>query len=264
MDDRATVDRIEQPASAGAWLIALFRRSGAAALNAAYPPQCLACRQIVAAPASLCPACWRDMPFISRPFCERLGTPFAVDLGGALISPAAMAEPPVFRRARAVARHDGVARELVHRLKYSDRQELAVGMGRLMASVARELTSDADVVVPMPLHWTRLWQRRFNQAAALAGVVSRQSGLPLEPLWLRRHKRTRRQVGLSKAERQRNLQGAFVVPEEARELIRGKRVLLVDDVLTTGSSANAAARALLKGGALDVDVVTFSRVVTPA
>jgi ComF family protein len=159
---------------------------------------------------------------------------------------------------------NGVARELVHRLKYSDRQELAVGMGRMMAGAARELAPEADAIVPMPLHWTRLWQRRFNQAAALAAVVSRHSGLPAEPLWLRRRKRTRRQVGLSRTERQQNLQGAFVVPDAARPQLMGKRVLLVDDVLTTGASANAASRVLMRGGAASVDIVTFSRVVALA
>jgi ComF family protein len=264
MKESAALGEDALRAGAGARLLDLFRRAGTAALDAAYPPQCLACREIVSAPASLCPACWRDMPFISRPFCERLGTPFAVDLGGPLLSPAAIADPPVFRRARAVARYDGAARELVHKLKYSDRQELAIGMGRLMAGAARDSLGEVDAVVPVPLHWTRLWQRRFNQAAALARVVAVETGLPLETGWLKRRKRTLRQVGLTRDERRKNLQGAFAVPEEARPLVRGKRVLMVDDVLTTASTANAAARALLKGGAESVDIVTFARVVAAA
>jgi ComF family protein len=239
----------------------LFARVFDVALDAAYPPQCLACREITAAPASLCPACWRAMPFIARPYCERLGAPFAVDYGGPLLSPAAIADPPVFRRARAVARYDGVARELVHKLKYGDRQELAIGMGRLMAGAAKDSLPEVDVIIPVPLHWTRLWQRRFNQAAALAAVVAGETGLPAKPLWLRRRKRTARQVGLSRDERRKNLQGAFIVPEEAKAALRGKRVLLVDDVLTTASTANAAARVLIRAGAGDVDIVTFARVV---
>jgi ComF family protein len=259
MDDGANAPAAMSPGLL-ARLGGLVRAFGAATLDAAYPPQCLACRTIVAEAASLCPACWRATPFISRPYCERLGTPFAVDLGGPLISPAAMADPPVFERARAVARHDGIARDLVHRLKFNDRQELAIGMGRMMASAAREIVQETDVVIPLPLHWTRLWQRRFNQSAALAEVLARHTGTPLERTWLVRRKRTRRQVGLSRSERQQNLQGAFVVTDAARPLLTGRRVLLVDDVMTTGSSANAAARALLKGGATAVDVVTFSRV----
>lgn len=246
---------------AGAALAGLFGAAGRAALDLAYPPQCLACREIVAEPASLCPACWRATPFISRPFCERLGTPFAVDYGGPLLSPAAMADPPVFGRARAVARYDGVARELVHRLKYGDRQELAIGMGRLMVRAAADCVAEADAVVPVPLHWTRLWRRRFNQAAALAAVVAREAALPHQPAWLRRRKRTRQQVGLTREERRANLQGALVAPDAARAAVPGKRILLVDDVMTTAATANAAARALLRAGAASVDVVTFARVV---
>jgi predicted amidophosphoribosyltransferase len=204
-------DTLPQPSIASR-LLGGLRRAGGLALDAAYPPQCLACREITAEPASLCPACWRATPFISRPFCERLGTPFAVDYGGPLLSPAAIADPPVFRRARSVARHDGVARDLVHKLKYGDRQELAIGMGRMMVAAARDSLGEVDVIIPVPLHWTRLWQRRFNQSAALAAVVAKSTGLPLEPMWLRRRKRTLRQVGLTRAERQKNLQGAFVVP----------------------------------------------------
>jgi ComF family protein len=241
----------------------LLRASSRALLDAAYPPQCVACREITAEPATLCARCWREMPFIARPFCERLGTPFATDIGGPLLSPAAIADPPVFGRARAVAHHDGAARELVHKLKYGDRQELALAMGGMMTAAAADLIPDATVIVPVPLHWTRLWQRRFNQAAALAKLIGARSGLPVEPTLLRRRKRTKRQVGLTRAQRQENLQGAFVVTPEAKLVLKGQRVLLVDDVMTTSSTANAASRVLLRAGAASVDIVTFARVVTP-
>jgi ComF family protein len=240
----------------------LWRASSHAVLDAAYPPQCVACREITAEPATLCASCWREMPFITRPFCERLGTPFAVDIGGPLLSPAAIADPPVFGRARSVAHHRAAAQALVHKLKYGDRQELAIAMGGMMASACADLLADASVIVPVPLHWTRLWQRRFNQAAALASVIGQRSGLPVEPSLLRRRKRTLRQVGLTRAQRQENLQGAFIVPDDMKPSLRGQRVLLVDDVMTTSSTANAASRVLLKAGAASVDVVTFARVVT--
>jgi ComF family protein len=240
----------------------LWRFSSRAILDAAYPPQCVACREITAEPATLCAACWREMPFITRPFCERLGTPFAVDIGGPLLSPAAIADPPVFGRARSVAHHRAAAQELVHKLKYGDRQELAIAMGGMMAAASAELLAEASVIVPVPLHWTRLWQRRFNQAAALAAVIGQRSGLPVEPSLLRRRKRTLRQVGLTRSQRQQNLQGAFIVPDEMKPSLKGQRVLLVDDVMTTSSTANAASRVLLRAGAASVDVVTFARVVT--
>jgi len=234
-----------------------------AALDALYPPTCLACRAAVDGHGALCAECWRKMRFIERPFCDRLGTPFEQDLGPGLLSPQAIADPPVFARARAVARfEDGPARRLVHRLKYSDRGELAGPMGRWMARAGAELLAEADAVTPVPLHRRRLWKRRFNQAAALARVIAGQAGKPYEPALLERVKATRSQVGLSRAQRADNMQGAFRASPEAS--LRGRRIVLVDDVLTSGATANAAARALLRGGAAGVDLIIFARVVTGA
>jgi len=248
------------------WLADAGRAAGARLadqlVSLVYPPSCAACGRAIAAPHGLCAACWRDLPFIERPYCERLGTPFAVDYGGPLLSPAAIADPPVFGRARAVARYDGTARELVHRLKYGDRPELAKTLGRMMAGAGVELLAEADLVVPVPLHPWRLWSRRFNQAMALATVVARHGGLRCDGFALVRRKRTRSQVGLTRNERAANLQGAFHVPEAHR--LAGERVVLIDDVLTTGATANAASRALLRGGARHVDVLTFARVVVEA
>ncbi len=227
-----------------------------------YPPTCIACGAATGEAQALCPDCWRGIGFIERPYCERLGTPFPVDLGPGLLSPAAIADPPVFARARAVCRFDGTARELVHRLKYGDRVELSLTLGRMMAQAGRELVAEADLVLPVPLHRTRLWRRRFNQAAALAQVVARETGRPLAATALARIRRTRQQVGLTRAQRADNLQGAFHVPAAMRGQVEGGRVLLIDDVLTTGATVNAASRALLRAGATAVDVLTFARVVT--
>jgi ComF family protein len=231
-----------------------------AAVGVVYPPACIACGGATGEAHALCAACWGQVRFIERPFCERLGTPFALDLGAPLLSPAALADPPVFRRARAVARFDEIPRALVHRLKYGDRLELARALGAMMARAGTELLRDADIIVPVPLYRWRLWRRRFNQAMALAEAVSRAGGVPCEPFLLARVKPTRSQVGLTKAQRGENLQGAFRAPAEARARLKGRRVLLVDDVLTTGATANAASRALLRGGAEAVDVLVFARV----
>lgn len=201
------------------------------------------------------------MRFIERPFCERLGTPFEQDLGQGLISPQAMADPPVFARARAVARfEDGPARTLVHRLKYSDRAEIARPIARWMARAGADILADADLLTPVPLHALRLWRRRFNQAAALAMEISRETGKPCRLTALLRVKATRSQVGLSRAQRAENVQGAFRAA--AGTEVRGLNVVLIDDVLTSGATANAAARALLRAGASRVDVLVFARVVT--
>lgn len=230
-------------------------------IDTVYPPQCIGCRSAVAEPSTLCPRCWSSVKFIERPFCERLGTPFEVDLGGPLLSPLAIAEPPVFERARSAVIYDGLGRALVHRLKYGDRLDLGLAMGRLMLLAGRDLVADADLIVPVPLHWTRLLKRRFNQAAVLSSTIARLSGLPHEPALLVRRKRTRPQYGLSRAERQANLQGALRVRDGMAPFVEGKRILLVDDVMTTSSTANAAARALLKAKASHVDVLSFARVV---
>jgi len=252
-------------ASIGGWLrqgMPALGRIGRGGLDLLYPPACMACGAGTGSTDALCPACWQQMRFIAKPYCQRLGTPFAVDYGGELLSPAAIADPPVFGRARAVALYDGPARDLVHRLKFNDRPELARGLGRMMAAAGAELLAEADVIVPVPLHWTRAWKRRFNQATELARVVSRHSGLPLDVASLRRTKRTPSQVGLTRAQRRDNVQGAFHVGDAERAAFVGRRVLLVDDVLTTGATMNAAARVLLRAGAVQVDVLTFARVAT--
>jgi len=252
------------PFRAARWSAAALRSGLRGVIGIVYPPSCVACQAATGEAQALCATCWGDIGFIERPYCERLGTPFTIDLGAGLLSPAAIADPPVFTRARAVCRFDGTARELVHRLKYGDRVELGLTLGRMMAQAGRELLGDADLIVPVPLHRTRLWSRRFNQAAVLAKVVSNVSGVALSPLALARVKRTRQQVGLTRPQRADNLQGAFKVPAGAKPQIEGRRIVLIDDVLTTGSTANAAARALLRAGARDVDILTFARVVTDA
>lgn len=198
------------------------------------------------------------MDLIARPYCERLGTPLASDLGAGALSPAAIARPPAFGRARAVARYDGAARELVHRLKYGDRLDLAGPMGRWMARAGTEVLVGADALVPVPLHRRRLWARRFNQAEELGKAIARASGLPLEAGVLRRVKATPTQVGLSATERARNLSGALRVPEAEKLNVRGRRLVLIDDVMTTGSTLDAAARALRRAGAAEVDALVFA------
>jgi len=246
--------------------LSMLRHARKTAFDLVFPPVCLSCRSAIETEGGLCPACWAKVRFIEKPFCDRLGVPFAMDLGlGGLLSPEAIAHPPVFGRARAVARfEDGPARHLIHRLKYGDRLELALPLGRQMARAGKELLDEADLIVPVPLHRRRLIWRRFNQAQALADVIARLSGVPLDPFVISRTRATPSQVGMSRRQRAENVHGAFTVPEGARIRIEGRRLLLVDDVLTTGSTLNAAARVLLRAGAKSVDVLVFARVVTSA
>lgn len=233
-------------------------------MQAVLPPTCAACRKPAGGTGGLCAKCWREAGFLERPYCERLGTPFAYDSGGPLLSPAAFADPPAFDRARAVMRFSDVARELVHLLKYGDRLDLVEPLSRWMARAGGELLCDADALVPVPLHWTRLFQRRFNQSAALARALSRRTKLPVIDDVLVRVRATPPQVGLAREERAKNVHGAFSVEKASRAKVKGKRIVLVDDVLTTGATANACARVLRRAGAARIDVLALARVVDPA
>jgi ComF family protein len=236
------------------------RRLAAGGVDLLYPPQCMACEAGTAKAHALCVTCWSGLALIAPPFCDRLGTPFAVDFGMGMLSPAAIADPPRFDRARAVARHQGTARDLVGRLKYGERLDLARLMGRMMVHAGRDLLADADFIVPVPMHRLRLWRRRYNQAALLADLVARETGIPLLFDGLHRQKRTRAQVGLRRNERQQNLVGAFQVPEHHAARLAGARVVVIDDVRTTGSTLNACAHILRKAGAARIDVLTFTLV----
>jgi ComF family protein len=229
------------------------------ALDLALPPLCAACREPVEGRA-LCPACWSKLSFITRPYCERLGIPFVYDPGPGILSMEAIADPPAYQRARAAVRFDEISRALVHALKYSDRLDLAPMMGRWVSHAGRELLAEADALVPVPLHWRRLWARRFNQSAMLAAAISAESGVPIAAGVLKRVKPTAQQVGLSRTERAANVQGAFRVPPEDRGAVAGRRLVLVDDVLPSGATVDGCARALLRAGAANVDVLIFARV----
>lgn len=234
-------------------------------MSLVYPPTCASCGGATADPGAFCPACWSGLRLIDEPLCDRLGIPFAVDLGvGPMLSPRAIAQPPVFARARAAVLYDEVARRLVQRLKYEDRLDLARPLSRMMAAAGRPLIAQADCVIPVPLHRWRLWRRRFNQAMLLARPIAEAANLPLVPQALIRTRATRPQVGLSRASRAENVTGAFRVPPGAAHLVVGRRVLLIDDVTTTGATGNAAARALIRGGAASVEFLTFALVGEPA
>jgi ComF family protein len=232
------------------------------ALDLALPPLCAACREPVDG-KGLCPKCWAKLSFITRPYCERLGIPFVYDPGPGILSMEAIADPPAYNRARAAVRFDEVSRALVHALKYNDRLDLAPTMGRWIAQAGRELLAEADALVPVPLHWRRQWARRFNQSAALARAISTVSGVPVAAGALKRIKPTAQQVGLSRPQRAENVQGAFRVPDDGKAEVAGRRLILVDDVLTSGATVEASARALLRAGAANVDVLIFARVADP-
>lgn len=245
-------------------LTAVLRRVAGAALNAVLPPLCLACRVEVEEAGALCGPCWNKIAFLAPPLCAACGFPFDYDPGGTALCGACARRLPDYGRARAVMRYDEASRALVLGFKHGDRTHGAPAYGRWMARAGAELLREADLVVPVPLHWLRLFRRRYNQAALLAQAVARTAGVPVAVDLLMRRRPTPSQGHLSAAARRRNVRGAFAVRPGRDALVRGRRIVLIDDVLTTGATGEACARTLLRAGAASVDVLVLARVVRGA
>jgi ComF family protein len=233
-------------------------------IDAILPPLCLGCSEIVATPGALCVDCWPRFSFIAAPHCERCGVPFAEDLGPDAQCTDCLTRPPRFRRARAVLVYDDKSRRVVLPLKHGDRTDMARACGGWLARAGADLIAQADLVAPVPLHWRRLFMRRYNQAALLAKMATGGSKAVVVPDLLRRHRCTGSQAGLKGVERRRNVRQAFEVQSRWQAKLDGKTVLLVDDVLTTGATVDACTRALKQAGAAHVDVLTLARVVRAA
>jgi len=228
-------------------------------LDVLIPPRCLNCGAITDTPGALCPTCWEGVTFLSAPHCACCGTPFDLDLGPDALCGACSAKRPRFQRARSVFRYDDASRALVLRFKHADRTGGAKTFARWMARAGSELLVEADVILPVPLHPLRLLKRRYNQAALLGHELAKLSGKPCRVDLLIRTRNTKPQGHLGRSSRGRNLKGAFAVRKSAE--ITGKRVLLIDDVLTSGATLSECAKALLAAGAGAVDVLTLARVV---
>ncbi|HET6308561.1 MAG TPA: double zinc ribbon domain-containing protein [Rhodopila sp.] len=242
------------------------RQAGRRTLDLLLPPRCAACDEAVAVQGQLCAGCFGRTNFISDPCCLRCGVPFAsAEQGGPeRLCPACREHPPVFRHARAALRYDDQARRLILPLKHGDRLELAAILAPMMLRAgARLLAHGGEVLVPVPLHRRRLFHRRYNQAAVLAFAVGRLSGRPVVPDALVRTRRTAPLGDKSPEERAREVAGSFALRRSRADRIAGRSVLLVDDVITSGATANACAAVLLAAGALTVDVLAAARVPDP-
>lgn len=253
------------PADAAAALAPALRRAagrlGRAALDTVLPPRCLSCRAEVAAPGTLCHACWQTLAFLGPPHCAGCGLPFPFDPGPGTRCADCLRDPPPWGRARAVLRYDDASRGLAVPFKHADRTDMAPALGAWLARAGAELLADADVLVPVPLHRFRLIARRYNQAALLALAAGKAAGVAVVPDALVRTRNTPSQGRLKPGERAKNVRGAFAVRPGRVEAIAGRRVVLVDDVLTTGATAEACTRALARAGAAAVDVLTLARVI---
>ena len=234
-------------------------------LDILLPPECAVCGASVETPGQLCPDCFRRTGFITEPFCLRCGVPFAAAaLGGPeSLCPHCSLAPPLFDRARAALRYDAQGRRLILPFKHADRIELAATIAPHMARAGAALLRDADVLLPVPLHRLRLFQRKYNQAALLARAVARIAGRPALLDGLVRQRATASLGAKSAAERAAEVADAFTVRPRRADRVRSRRMLLIDDVMTSGATANACAAALLAAGAAAVDVLVAARVPDP-
>lgn len=231
------------------------------ALDLLLPPQCLQCGAGVERVGMLCPACWRRTSFLGPPLCEVCGYPFEFDVGEGALCGACTRERPVFDRARAALSYEAVGRDLVLAFKLSDRTYAAPALAGWMVRAGAELLEGADLLAPVPLHRRQLFLRRYNQAALLAQAVGRASGRRVVPDLLVRTRATALQTRLSAAARVENVRGAFRVRPSRESTVADRRIVVIDDVMTTGATVSACARALRKAGAAEVFVLTLARTV---
>lgn len=236
-----------------------IRSATAFIVDFALPPRCAGCGLIVEQVHSFCPDCWKTIHFLGDSGCASCGLPLEATDAASCAS--CLARPPRIARTRAAVAYDDLARSVAIRLKYGRKVALAKTMARFMAPLVDPSDGEA-LLVPVPLHRGRIWSRGFNQSAFVSRELARLTGLKSAPAALARIRRTPPLKGMSPLQRRRTVAGAFRVRDA--DAVRGRPVVLVDDVLTTGSTANACARALGQAGASRVDLVSWARVVRPA
>jgi ComF family protein len=240
-------------------VVALAARALGGALDLVLPPRCLGCGGIVERQGRLCAGCWRGLTFLAAPLCRSCGYPLPGAAAADPLCGGCTLEPPAFGRARAALRYDEGARGLILAFKHADRTDSAPAFGRWLARAGSGLLAEADLIAPVPLHWTRLLRRRYNQSAELARHLARAAGRPFAGDLLTRRRATAPQQGGRDA-RAANQSGAFALTPRRAAEVAGRRVLLVDDVLTSGATLSACADCLLDAGAAGVDVLALARV----
>ena len=237
------------------------RRLLTALVDLLFPPLCCSCKEFIhdGRPLLICDDCLAGVVPLAGPLCPRCGRTYPDGAGGDHVCGPCLTGPPPFAAARGAVVFDGTVRELIHRFKYHGQVTLRRPLARLAIDQLAGFVAHhrPEVIVPVPLHTKRLRHRGFNQAVLLGEALAKEWRLPLQRHNLRRSRWTEPQVNLAAAEREANVKGAFVLAEPA--LVAGKRVLLVDDVYTTGSTVRECARVLKKGGAAEVVVVTVAR-----
>lgn len=241
------------------------KKTFAACFDLVLPPRCPVSGDIVEAQGMVSHKIWKSISFITAPFCACCGAPFDIALAGdmaesELLCAMCSAEKPPFRMARAALRYDGAGRDLVLAFKHGDKTHSALSFTPWLLRAGAPFLDDADALVPVPLHPWRLLRRRYNQANIMAKYLAARTGLPVLPDALRRHRATISQGKMNAQQRDKNVGGAFSVLPRHRDAVRGRKLVLIDDVYTTGATARACAKTLLNAGAERVDILTLARV----
>ncbi len=233
-------------------------------IGAIYPPACLSCKEETVTPSGLCAKCWAETIFIAGLCCNSCGVPLPGEAADDALCDACLQSPPAFRHGRAALLYQGGGRRLALALKHGDRLDIVRPLAAWMARAGRDVLAQCDLIAPVPLHWRRLLLRRYNQSAELARNLAKLTGKPVIPDLLVRQRMTPSQDGLNRNERFANQAAAFKVHPRHLAKARGKYVLLIDDVMTTGATLSACAETCLAAGVQQVDALVLARVARDA
>lgn len=230
-------------------------------LDLVLPPRCFGCGEITLEHHTLCASCWKNCTFLSSPWCSLCGWPFPFETPQQTLCPHCHRLPPLFVQCRSALAYNETCRHFILKLKQGDGTYLVPTLSKLMVRAGQDILENTDLLIPVPLHWRRLFLRQYNQAALLSNHITSQTTIPTHTGLIKRHRSTPKQGHQNRKERSANVRGAFSVPLRKKSLIKGKRLTLVDDVFTTGATLTECARVLLNEGAKEVRALTLARVI---
>lgn len=230
-------------------------------LDTILPPRCIVTGNPVIEQGTIDASFWSQLNFLRDPCCKRCGYPFSHEIHKDMLCPSCLIAPPQYDRHRAALAYDDHSKRLILPFKHGDRTYMTPTLGQWMMLAGRTLLDETDIILPVPLHRRRLFARRYNQAALLAQYIAKKAQLPHIPDGLLRSRATASQGFMKKEDRRRNVKNAFVLHPRHSSILENKKILLIDDVYTTGSTVEECTKALHKGGVTCVNVLTLARVI---